>query len=120
MASYEGQITLINVNDGAGTPGAPGPTYILDTNQDEILRFATESAGFTFSPEVLTAQVRKFTENLSVIQEIDYNNLLVYIYNSGQWLRIDLTILGESIKLVKSAHNALGNVCRVFFISIEP
>lgn len=99
MASYEGQITLINVNDGAGTPGAPGPTYILDTNQDEILRFATESAGFTFSPEILTVQVRKFTENLSVIQEIDYNNLLVYIYNSGEWLRVDLTILGENVSI---------------------
>lgn len=99
MASYEGQITLINVHDGAGTPGAPGPTYILDTNQDEILRFATEREGFTFSPEILTIQVRKFMEDSNTIQSVDYDNLLVYFYSSGEWKSLDLVALGENVNI---------------------
>lgn len=99
MASYEGQITLVNINDGAGTPGAPGPTYILDTNQDEILKFATEQTGFIFSPEELTVQVRKFTETSNEIQKIDYSNLLIYIYNSEEWIGIDLSQLGENVSI---------------------
>ena len=36
------------------------------------------------------------------------------------YLKNILTNLGERIKLVKSAHSALGTVCRVFFTPIEP
>lgn len=99
MASYEGQITLINVNDGVGAPGAPGPTYIIETNQDEILRFAeTETeVGFSFSPEQLEIQVRKFSESESESekQNIDFNNVYFYLYNNKTWTQIDWNDLDD-------------------------
>ena len=43
MSIYENYITLLNVNDGApGSPGAPGQDaqkYVIETNQEEILKF---------------------------------------------------------------------------------
>ena len=85
MASYEGQITLINIDDGVGTPGAPGPTYVIYTNQDEILRFADVGTGFSFSPNELNIQVRKSTEDTSELQDIDLNNFLFYWYLNNSW-----------------------------------
>lgn len=105
MASYEGQITLINVNDGVGAPGAPGPTYIIETNQDEILRFAeTETeVGFSFSPDQLEIQVHKFSESEgeSEKQDIDPNNVCFYLYDNKTWIQINWDELGNYVVFEK-------------------
>ena len=99
MASYEGQITLINIHDGAGTPGAPGPTYMINTNQDEVLRFANVSSGFSFSPEELNIQVLKFSESESEILDINFDNVLLYLYHEDQWIGVDWASLGDCVSL---------------------
>lgn len=98
MASYEGQITLINVDDGVGTPG---PTYVIDTNQDEILRFANED-GYSFSPSELDFQIRKISEDSSEVLEVGLEDVALYIYQQGEWHLIEWDSIQDCISLGES------------------
>jgi hypothetical protein len=54
---------------------------MINTNQDEVLRFANVSSGFSFSPEELNIQVLKFSESESEILDINFDNVLLYLYH---------------------------------------
>lgn len=93
MASFKTELTLVNINDGApGATGAPGSDYLIETNQDEILKFYSDEGIQTLSPDQLTIKVSKVTGEVAEVQTLSKDNLEFSYLQDGEWV-----ILGTEI-----------------------
>lgn len=103
MKEYLGNITLINVSDGA--PGATGPmgpagpsgdmedSYRIETNQEEIIRFIANSLDeqgqneILMSPEVfeIWATIKGSDGQTAPIKDLTPDGLILEVYGNDIW-----------------------------------
>lgn len=92
MSEYTGKITLINVNDAGHEPD-----YYIETNQPEILKFAsveeTGNSSITVSPANLILRLYKKSPDVAeseiLIPNVDNLSVSIYNVNSDSWIVLE-------------------------------